>query len=290
MVIYLPSSMSKHVKSRRRSRHWCITINNPAEDPDFYWDPVALTYLVLGYEVGSKRLTPHYQGYVCFRDRKSHNQVCQTFEGAHVEQMFSTPAASAAYCKKDLNWEEFGDMPLTAKESTHQKWTNLIDHARNHDLNAIADDSPGWYVSFYRNWKQIMADNPLECGNLPGTCGYWLHGVSGSGKSHKARELFPDLFDKPLNKWWCGYKNQPAVLLDDFDTDSLKLTQLLKRWADKYPFPAETKGSSLGTIRPRHIVVTSQWSIEELFMGKHLKAMLRRFKQIELPPRVTASE
>ncbi len=54
--------------------------------------------------------------------------------------------------------------------------------------------------------------------------------------------------------------------------------QHLKLWADHYPFPAETKGSSM-VIRPARIVVTSNWSMEQMFEEPNvLKPLQRRFK------------
>lgn len=54
--------------------------------------------------------------------------------------------------------------------------------------------------------------------------------------------------------------------------------QHLKQWADHYPFKAAQKGSQL-LIRPKRIVITSNYSIEECYPEVQDSAPLkRRFK------------
>ena len=46
---------------------------------------------------------------------------------------------------------------------------------------------------------------------------YWIVGAPGLGKSRTVRARWPNLFNKPCNKWWDGYTHQETVLIDDFD-------------------------------------------------------------------------
>lgn len=98
-------------------------------------------------------------------------------------------------------------------------------------------------------------------------------------KNKKAWEDNPDLYVKSINKWWDGYHGQDVVLLDDWDPSHEQfLRQHLKTWADRYPFRAETKGSSM-MIRPKKIIVTSNFSINECFSNpEDAAAIRRRFK------------
>lgn len=55
----------------------------------------------------------------------------------------------------------------------------------------------------------------------------------------------------------------------------------LKIWADKYAFPVEVKNSG-DLIRPKIIVVTSNYSIKEVFPDKSIhEPLLRRFHEIK---------
>lgn len=107
---------------------------------------------------------------------------------------------------------------------------------------------------------------------------YWFYGEPGTGKSRGARDRWPGLYNKPLNKWWCEYQGQETVLLDDFSKEHKVLGAHLKNWADHYSFVAETKGGAT-TIRPTRIVITSNYTPEEIFEDQvTCEAIRRRFK------------
>lgn len=107
----------------------------------------------------------------------------------------------------------------------------------------------------------------------------WYYGPPGTGKSRKVRCDHPDVYDKPLNKWWDAYEDQEVVVLDDFGISQSVLGDHVKRWADHYPFTAEVKGSAT-TIRPRKIIVTSNYTPEQIWPEDEQmqQAVRRRFK------------
>ena len=107
--------------------------------------------------------------------------------------------------------------------------------------------------------------NQKEAQDLEGTCGIWIYGPKGVGKSHHARHELgyteEQILNKNINKWFNDWdpKKHQAVLLDDLDLSHSMLGHYLKQWADKYPFQAETKGSTQFSIRPKNIIVTSNY-------------------------------
>jgi len=117
---------------------------------------------------------------------------------------------------------------------------------------------------------------------LDSVTGLWIHGKTGSGKTHSVVIQHPDRYIKPLNKWWDGYQGEDVVHIDEICPDHTKwMAPYLKKWADKWPFDAEVKGGAL-QLRPKLIVVTANYKIEEMgFSENDLPAILRRFRQVE---------
>lgn len=118
---------------------------------------------------------------------------------------------------------------------------------------------------------------PLNC-----VCGLWIHGATGTGKTHAVVTQHPGRYIKPLNKWWDGYQNEDVIHIDEICPDQSKwIAPFLKKWADKWPFDAEVKGGAL-QIRPKLVVITSNYTMEEMGFGENdFPALRRRFRQVE---------
>ncbi len=264
-----------------RGRHWCLTINNPELEAQYDESIIAdldLEYLIYGKEVGTSG-TPHLQMYTCYINRKSLHQVKGDFPRAHIERMAGTPKQASLYCKKDGDWEEFGVIPKTPAEKSSEMlletWEKAYELAKAGKIDEIRKDL---LIRYYHAFKRIKQDNPARPADLDGVCGEWLFGPTGVGKSYQARKNNPDFYDKPINKWWDGYRNQNVVIIDDLgEGHATWIGPFLKRWADRYTFPAEEKNSTV-QIRPKKIIVTSQYRIEQLFQGEDLHALARRFQ------------
>lgn len=108
----------------------------------------------------------------------------------------------------------------------------------------------------------------------------WWVGPTGTGKSRTLWELYPDHYGKALNKWWDGYTNEEVVAIEELNPESSKyLAHHIKIWGDRYPFSAEIKGGTLRRIRPKKVIVLSNYTIDECFpMSQDAEPIKRRFK------------
>jgi len=269
--------------------HWCATWNNP---PDEEFDPIMprtarnvfhyCTYYVQGEEVAPTTGTRHLQIYFALRNKMRRKQVLELFPegcGIHLEQMKGSSKQASVYCKKDGKVVEFGLLPRTGSETKSENHRQVIVLAKEHDLDRIADEYPTEFLIYNRTLESIsrssrVASVALSPTNYPGI---WIYGAPGVGKSRHARELAPTAFHKMTNKWWCGYAGEEDVIIDDVDAKSMEcMIRYFKLWLDIYPFPAEVKGGSLGLIRPKRIILTSNYSIKECCVNDVDAAALMR--------------
>lgn len=282
MSIGVVGSITDNVGRRRMSRtqakHWCFTINNYTEDevvaPDDQY-----VYMIIGKEMGQDG-TPHLQGYVAMKKKKTLAGMKKMFPRAHLEVMRGTPKQAADYCKKDGDYAEKGDFPGNQTEEANKKrkadYELAVDLAKKQKLYEV---EASLLLRHGSNLRMIQKDHPITQPNNDYLCGIWLYGPPGCGKSSQARWMFPNAYPKPLNKWWDGYQNEEYVILDDIEPDHKCLGHHLKQWTDHYAFTAEQKGTSI-RIRPKAIIVTTNYQIEEIWEGRMAEAIRRRFTVI----------
>lgn len=89
----------------------------------------------------------------------------------------------------------------------------------------------------------------------------------------------------PVNyRWWDGYKNQDAVIIDEF-RGAISIENVL-RWLDRYPVLIEVKGGTI-PLRASRFVITSNlhprnWYPDADELTK--QALLRRLEVTEFFP------
>jgi len=250
-------------------RNFAFTHNNYT-DTDLE-DGLDCKYIIYGREVGDSG-TPHLQGTVVFKTQRSLSAVIKSLPGCHVE-VARDVFASIEYCRKDGDFVERGTPPLKAAAAAFkgiaERW-ELAKQGRFEEL-------PPEHIRTYEYVKRKFT----ECESWVPMAHEWRYGASGAGKSRSAREEYPDAYIKDASKWWDGYDHQEVVIIEDWDPKcSEYLTRYLKIWSDHYHFPAEVKGGKL-TIRPKKIIVTSQYPIDACFLdSESYDAINRRFKSM----------
>nr|AOV86230.1 putative rep protein [uncultured virus] len=265
----------------KRCRGWIFTINNPTD-----WDRtdveramVGSTYGIVGDEVGENG-TPHLQGFIRFKNAHSFHSIKQMLPRAHLEIQRGTCQQAADYCKKDGKFQEFGCLPQE-KRSQGDKWKFIIEKAENGDIDAIKNEYPSEYFRYHERIKSFRIREPSILDELTNE---WWWGETGTGKSKRAWELYPQHYNKLLNKWWDGYQNEEVVVIEEWAPRNDMTASNLKIWADRYPFNGEVKGGTLRNIRPKKIIVTSNYSMDQCFeRNEDLEPLRRRFKTIHFP-------
>lgn len=277
-----------------RSRAFCFTLNNftPEEvEKVKAWD---CKYLIFGKEVGASN-TPHLQGYVSFENQKQLKALKKLSDRAHWEIARGTPKQASEYCEKDGDVFQKGTRPLSQVEKgalEKDRWATALKCVQEGKLEEM---DPQILCQHLRQVEyaaaQILGKRKLS--EVDGEFeNQWMVGPPGCGKSRKARDENPGAYIKdPKERWWDGYAGEEVVIIDDFDKYQLQQGGDMKRWCDRYPFRAAVKGGYL-MIRPRKIVVTSNYSIDDIWHEDALTvgAIARRFNVLDKwPPAITSA-
>lgn len=101
-----------------RAKHWTFTLNNYTDDECASLRALGnnVEYLVFGRETAPDTGTPHLQGYVAFRAALRFTTArARISPRAHLEVARSPGSVAADYCKKDGDFEEFGDTPTATQ-------------------------------------------------------------------------------------------------------------------------------------------------------------------------------
>lgn len=223
----------------QQGKFWLLTIPHHLFLPFL---PADACYIRGQLESGSTTGYLHWQVLVAFKKRVTLSVVKRVFgDGIHAE--YAKSQAARDYVWKDDTAVagtrfELGDLPVRRNNPTD--WATVRSRASAGDLESIPDDI---YVRHYGNLRRIAADHcrPTFRHDVRARV-FW--GPTATGKSRTAwAELGELAYAKdPRTKWWCGYKDQRAVVVDEFRGD-VAIGHLL-RWLDRYPCLVETKGSA----------------------------------------------
>ena len=281
------AQVKKPIKMSKGSRAWCFTLNNYTEEEEETLRNAPCAYMVLGKEVGDQG-TPHLQGYVHFKEAKTLSAMKKIMPRAHLEIRKGTVDQAVDYCKKDGQYEEFGEKPMSQKEKgqcNKRRWQMINEKAAEGDEAWLKENEPHVYhtgLATFRSHKKPRTD-VLSYEETPHE---WWVGPTGTGKSKKVWEEYPAHYAKEKNKWWCNYTGQETVVIEEADPKNMEhLADRLKVWADRYPFPGEIKGGRIEGIRPLKVIVTSNYTPEECFPNQNdIEPILRRFKVVQFGP------
>lgn len=271
----------------KRYRNWQFTLNNYVkEDMEMFMDPTQIEckYVQFGEEEAPTTGTPHLQGMIIFENAKTRSAVKKIIgrNEIHLEPVLDVIALMDYNAKGDYV-QERGERPKDQSEKgelERLRWDLILEHTKKGEFEKI--DSKTQIIQA-RN-LEFVYQKELKKQKLPDTEEkmLWYFGTTGTGKSRKARTEYPDAYLKSCNKWWDHYNKEDTVIIEDFDKKHEMLIHYLKIWSDRYPFPCEVKNGTLGKIRPKLIIVTSNYSPADIWTDKNdLDPILRRFNCYE---------
>lgn len=264
-----------------KSRGFCFTINNWTG-----WDVAEIEklqeiaeYYVYGEEVGQEG-TPHLQGFVRFKNPVSFKRIKSILTRAHLEQQKGSSVEAANYCKKDGEFVEWGEL-RGEKRNANERWRFILDAAERGDFESIKREYPGEFIRYHDKLLRLRKRQSRILDTLEHE---WWYGPTGTGKSKTIWERYPDHYAKQLNKWWDGYSDEDVVVIEEWAPKNECTASYLKIWADRYPFPVEVKGGHMRMLRPRKIIVTSNYTMDACFeRAEDIEPLKRRFKQVHFP-------
>lgn len=146
-----------------RAKNWCFTLNNPTEDEEQKLADLSedadVVYLVYGREQGESG-TPHLQGYVSFGREKRLRQVKELVgQRGHFEVRRGTHYQAAEYCKKDGDFEEYGETPVRQGHRSDMdrfvEW--LKEQTRKPPTHEIIRMFPGLWVRYHKRLNDIVS-------------------------------------------------------------------------------------------------------------------------------------
>lgn len=221
-----------------KARYWLLTI--PQHDYTVYRPPG------VGYIRGQLEIAPttgyqHWQLLVVFSGQQRLAGVKKIFgNSAHAEPSRSSAADEYVWKEETAvagTRFELGDRPM--RRNNTSDWNAIRESAKRGQLDEVPADI---FVRHYGSLRRISADYAQPAAIERTVLVYW--GPTGTGKSRRAwNEAGMDAYPKdPCTKFWCGYRGQQHVVLDEF-RGQIGISHML-RWLDRYPCVVEQKGSS----------------------------------------------
>lgn len=235
------------------------------------------SYIVYGREVGENG-TRHLQGYAEFPKRLRLNQLRNLLPNCHIEARRGTNEEARAYCIKDGDFQEFGELHVARQG--HRSDLHSLQQSLQMGAS-LRDVSNDHFASFVRYNRGIILYQ-LYNSNLERRIKSVIVYVGGTGVGKTSSvwdnlHNINDIWVYSSDGWFDGYDNHKIALFDDFSGGEFKITFLL-RLLDAYPMRVRIKGG-FTWWNPEEIYITSNLAIQDWYTHacpNHVEALKRR--------------
>ena len=166
-----------HTNACGRYRHIVFTLNNYSEDEYLnILNSEYFKYVIIGKEICPTTGTPHLQGYGELERQRRIKSIKKMNARMHFERRFGTQQQAIAYCKKDGNYQEKGEMNcqgeridlIALKEKAMQNVSvrQLLQYHDEVSLN---------HLKTFQAYKSFIKPEKIK----PAVT--WIYGPTGSG-------------------------------------------------------------------------------------------------------------
>lgn len=257
----------------QKLRNFVFTLNNYSIEEMGKIDNIKCNYIIYGEEKGESG-TPHLQGYCELASARHLKSIKKDMPRSHIELRRGTAKQASEYCKKEGKFKERGTI---SNQGARNDITAVYEHAKNRmGMKEFLDTKPNFQDIRIFEIARVVYE--IDRDFKPYV--EWIYGETGTGKTRFVVETEKDLWISGKNlRWWSGYENQEAVLLDDFRKDFCTFHELL-RILDRYPYTVEVKGGTR-KLNSKRMYITSCFHPEEVYKtGEDVKQLLRRIDKI----------
>lgn len=283
----------------KTTKFFAFTLNNYTDEQvsiikDFAKSN-SVYHLIFGYEEAPTTGTKHLQGAFSLKNRSRGSTIKKSLNISklHIEPTRKIYEANINYCKKCDNYWEYPDnfIRKLEKKEKKQSYGEAIDLAKKGEFDKI---DPEKLIKYDVKFKKIFAESkPVEnlyldnrFGNFFKEFFLFMHGPTGTGKSFRIDDIIFTLnqwwkdycndnnldyyplrtFKKNCSKWWDGYLGEEIVVIEELQPSWCSISGgKLKIWLDQYVFSGEVKGGTIEKMRPKWFIMTSNYTLEQLF-------------------------
>jgi len=258
-----------------KARHCCFTINNYSEATTKmlkdYAEGGKCSYMVIGFEEAPTTGTPHIQGYVQWKAPTRYASLRKEWT-AHFEVARGTGLQASNYCKKGENFLEFGQLRDTTGadrgseggEMERARWAGIRDRvAAGATTVEIIEEHPDLLANFtaidrnFENYRRALVRPLPTCeGFIPNPWEilmpmrqekkrhYWIFSTAPNvGKTtmflEPLREKFRCSWYNKLENFQVVSRDSQFILIDEYSTAHLKVTQLNEMCDGNYQYPVK---------------------------------------------------